>query len=745
MIEELAVANVATYAPEGQRLPGLRRVNFVYGPNGSGKTTLSRLIADPTAAPDCRVIWNGGRPLEALVFNSDYVERTFQPRMRGIFTLGSQEGELLNQIEQLRLRIGGLSSDRQQLQATLSGSDGTGGKEGERSTLKSDFVQRCWELKTAHEEDFSAAFEGLRNSKAKFCDRVIEEAAGNSVDLVDLETLMERAKTVYREGVTRLEPLGALEGDELLALGQDPVLGKRVIGREDIDLGALIRRLGNSDWVRHGLDYIGGAGEPCPMCQKPVDEKLLHDLRAFFDEAYAADIAAIDRVREGYRHHAEQVAARAADLLASGSEMIDQDRMRSMVGRLQSTLELNIRHLDRKRREPSLVVTMESLQEALTDIDLVLAQANAEIGEHNRLVENLTEEKVLLTRQIWRRLIEDNKGPITTYTAASSNLDRAVEGLTHGLARKDEEIGASRAGLAELERAVTSVQPVVDEINATLASFGFTSFSLRSTGEEEQFYEIVRQDGSNAQRTLSEGERSFITFLYFFHSIRGSHEATGVNADRVVVFDDPVSSLDSDVLFIVGSLIKSLLGEARDGTGQVKQVFVLTHNIYFHKEVTFDRHRSAGAAMAYETFWVVRKSQGTSLVDRREENPVRTSYELLWAELRQPVRSTLTVQNVMRRILEHYFKILGDRNFDDIVAQFEGQDRQICASLFSWVNEGSHTFADDLYFAVDESLVDRYLTVFRRVFEVANHDAHYRMMMRIEEEEEEALVQDVAE
>ena len=53
------------------------------------------------------------------------------------------------------------------------------------------------------------------------------------------------------------------------------------------------------------------------------------------------------------------------------------------------------------------------------------------------------------------------------------------------------------------------------------------------------------------------------------------------------MFDDPVPSLDSDVLF-VSSLIRRVLDDACAGIRQVKQVFVLTHNIYFHKEVSFD-------------------------------------------------------------------------------------------------------------------------------------------------------------
>ena len=107
-----------------------------------------------------------------------------------------------------------------------------------------------------------------------------------------------------------------------------------------------------------------------------------------------------------------------------------------------------------------------------------------------------------------------------------------------------------------------------------------------------------------------------------------------MTADRVVVFDDPVSSLDSDILFIVGSLIKGLFDEVRAGIGQIKQVFVLTHNVYFHKEVTFDPARR-NVAMKERTFWVIRKSGSMTKVDKFDSNPISTSYELLWAEVKR--------------------------------------------------------------------------------------------------------------
>ena len=72
---------------------------------------------------------------------------------------------------------------------------------------------------------------------------------------------------------------------------------------------------------------------------------------------------------------------------------------------------------------------------------------------------------------------------------------------------------------------------------------------------------------------------------------------------------------------------------------------------------------------------------------------------------------------------------------DVIIARFEGKDQQVCASLFAWVNDGSHSAHDDLYVSVDDGVVERYLDVFKRVFEKTDHKAHYDMMMRTSEAE----------
>jgi len=52
------------------------------------------------------------------------------------------------------------------------------------------------------------------------------------------------------------------------------------------------------------------------------------------------------------------------------------------------------------------------------------------------------------------------------------------------------------------------------------------------------------------------------------------------------------------------------------------------------------------------------------------QNPIHSSYELLWQELKSKDNSGITTQNIMRRIIESYFKLLGKYGDDDLISKF---------------------------------------------------------------------------
>ncbi|WP_411817200.1 AAA family ATPase [Hyphococcus sp. DH-69] len=54
--------------------------------------------------------------------------------------------------------------------------------------------------------------------------------------------------------------------------------------------------------------------------------------------------------------------------------------------------------------------------------------------------------------------------------------------------------------------------------------------------------------------------------------------------------------------------------------------------------------------------------------------------------------------------------------------KFDGQEKLICGSLFSWINDGSHFAIDDFYINCDPEKIERYLSVLQQIFEASSHD-----------------------
>jgi wobble nucleotide-excising tRNase len=610
----------------------------------------------------------------------------------------------------------------------LQGADGAGGKIGELHALEASLTKKCWAQKQKYDEKFHAAFEGARNKQENFKNRVLSEHEKNKTELLDLASLEQKAKSIFGPPPIPASSIQTISKHAVLAAEHDPILGKVVIGKQDVDIAKLIIALGSSDWVRAGRQYFG-EDAICPFCQRQTPEAFSESLEEFFDESYAADTAAIGALATTYAEALSQVEQRLQAIIALPSPFLNLEQLKAEVALVSVRGRANQDRIEAKRKEPSRVVTLDSLDPVLSTIEGILGEANKAVDAHNALVANFAAEKKLLINQVWRYLLDvELKSGLEEYDSRKRILTKTIEGIKTSIAKDTERRNELETEIKQLQKGITSVLPTINAINSLLTSFGFHNFSL-AEATTQGHYRLVRQNGDPVKETLSEGERTFITFLYFYHLLKGSDTENAISVDRVVVFDDPVSSLDSDILFIVSTLIKLLFEEVRNKVSHVKQVFVLTHNVYFHKEVAFNMRRG-DTAMKEETFWIIRKDGVTSSIEAQVTDPISTYYEMLWAEVRNPNRSPLTIQNTLRRILENYFRILGKVDPDVICTKFEGRDRVICKSLFSWVNDGSHSAHDDLYISTHESQVATYLTVFKRIFEQENHGAHYRMMMR---------------
>ena len=435
-------------------------------------------------------------------------------------------------------------------------------------------------------------------------------------------------------------------------------------------------------------------------------------------------MAEVDKLAGSYRTDSGKLQGQIRSIMESASKFLEVKQMGDKKRVLDQIIATNAERIKTKEAEPSREVTLETAADVIAGMEDLIEGANAAIRKHNESVRNLGRERKELTGQVWKYIVEEEiKDSISGYRKRRDKLTGDIGGIDEKIRSKRHEMEKKKRQIRELERERTGVQRTVDEINSILSSVGFMSFSL-DRADGGNFYKVVREGGENAKETLSEGEERFVTFLYFYHLLKGSLSGDEAAPDCVAVFDDPVSSLDGEMLFVISNLIKDIFKKIRKGEGNIKQAFVLTHNVYFHKEITYGRLKKKEAK---PTFWIVRKSQGRKL-KKSASNPIKTSYELLWVDVRNDERPCSgTLQNTMRRILEYYFEILGGVDKDYICGKFDGDKKMICNSLFSWANAGSHHVDEGLYAPMSQD--NLYREVFREIFEKLGHAAHYDMMM----------------
>lgn len=157
----------------------------------------------------------------------------------------------------------------------------------------------------------------------------------------------------------------------------------------------------------------------------------------------------------------------------------------------------------------------------------------------------------------------------TAYTSAEKEIrDAEVEVQTLRNKQRDERKGAGR-------------------VNSLLNNFfGHDGLKLEPRDSPDKAtvkFEITR-DGKAAYN-LSEGECSLIAFCYFIAKLE---DPDSKGKELIIYIDDPISSLDSNHIFFMFSLIESLIAKPvkkADGsnTYRYKQLFISTHNLDFLK------------------------------------------------------------------------------------------------------------------------------------------------------------------
>lgn len=734
MIKSIKMMNCATYPAEGVLIDDCQKVNFFYGPNGSGKSTISNYLYNQLNPlyRSCEIEWINNVPTDIVVYNKEFRERHFKEEIDGIFTLGKATIEEKEALEKLKKER---DKKKDSLVTRLTSLEN---KIEEENKCKTDFKKTIWDaILKENENDFKEAFSGFRGNKEKFYTEVISRYKQSHSSSATKESLQKRSKTLFSN---KLEKYNTIDIDvnnliaKLEAIEKDPIWQKIVVGNKDVPIAKLINHLDNSDWVNKGRAYITESGV-CPFCQqKTITTKLQQELETFFSGEYKKDIQYISDLIESYNSASAQLIlelgnAIKVDFVSTIGNM-DISKYNTLLESLKLIFKNTLTEMSSKVKETNKRITLSASKDKIIDLLNMISSANDNIINNNKLVDNYKDEKKLLIDDIWAFLMDEQEALISGYLKNLAIIKKAKQGIEEGIDKCKDQITNLDDRIYEAGKNITSVQPAVDEINRSLKAYGFTNFQIVPSPTKENSYQIQRMDGSLATNTLSEGEETFISFLYFLQFAKGSLDAEKISSKKILVLDDPICSLDSTVLYIVSSMVKTLIKSIRDKKSDVEQIFILTHNVFFHKEASFVDGRTKVLNDVH--YWIISKDNNITSVRAFEKiNPIKTSYELLWQELKTNTNASLvTTQNIMRRIIENYFGILGKEIDETIVDSFPTIEEQIiCRSLISWINDGSHSIPDDFFIDSYTDSIDRYKEVFKEIFDKMGHKAHYDMMM----------------
>lgn len=757
MIKKITMKSVASYDDTGVEIDTEHRLNFLFGYNGSGKSTIARYlyyVSLPEASKDldfisCSVEGYNPAIEKILVYDESFKNRNFivQDEQKGIFTLNETNELIDRKISTLRKNLKHLEDI------------GNTGEEHIRrlQDIEKRQLQRiydfCWNTKNKFSAFLKADFR-FPGNKRKFFE-MVSACIAKGGTLRQWDKLSEEYQNLYEKDIHNVNfKVDIKVFTQLLELQEKltNLLGKVIIGNKDIDIAKLIDRLNIAPWVHVGVALLEKSPDKCPFCQQKINsEKLIslnNQFSKYFDKTYEESLSAIKKLGNDYYYNLKNL---SKELKAIMTLFNPELKVSLLDSRLMETWSKNKEIIEEKISNPNEKKSLIKLDYFQTD----LIKLNDAIATNNKQFTELDNLRRNWVRDCWIYLANECKEAVEKYNTKTKFIDKCKLWFeTEATLRKKKITGLS-ALIEKLLTQTINTTDAKDKINNLLKSAGFTSFSIEEKGDTESgvstYFLKRRLRGTRSiYKSLSEGEKTFISFLYFYCLCFGTDNPTAISKKKIIVIDDPVSSLDSQIMFVISILFMKLAKKQTSGVhpnksmfeeSSIEQIFLLTHNFYFYKEITLKQR----PLCSDKHFLMIEKHSDITSV-HEIDGVMKTDYALLWDSLKKAKDSledsdtsnNIFIANTMRRIIDSYVEFIGmyksGKNttwtaLDKMKAGSE--ERIVAAALVSLINEESHSMSplDDVYY---DNIIHRapslLFEVFEKIFMSIGED-HYKMMM----------------
>jgi wobble nucleotide-excising tRNase len=560
-----------------------KKKNLIYGWNYSGKTTFSKLFSNlekkskvhfPTSEYTFELENTTTYTQDVLdtfpyftkVFNTQYVKTVFswdKENNEGfepiLFYLGEVAGDIQPKIDSLRDRwspkIEAIKKNYAKIVTAFDEYSKDSGKFSKQATEirkylndqiknsdfnKGHFISLVSEVKLA-----LATHVQLHDKVEEIKQQAIatnEFIAQNEINtfVENIKIIGGKVKTILEANATQSVPFPELDGD--------PVLFK---------------------WVQTGVG-LHKESKKCKFCDEDLKQERIDSLNQYYSEK-------LKEIQDGIKIIRTEIEVDVAGLnfnFPHESTIIKHHRERYKEAKKNFETqkkvyikELEIFEVDLKTKEGKYFTTVPATYFKEITINAELERVIEVIKEHNLFVTNFDDNKKDALKLILRHYVAEylTTENYLTKETESKSASEIVKRCIAKILENDTEI-------LRLSGLLNDTVKGQEELNIYLKIFLNQNDILIDIANEK----YVLKRGTLEATNLSEGEKTAIAFAYFLTELKSLKKENNLK-DTIIFFDDPISSLDSNHIFQVRSLIQNFFANPAD----YLQLFISTHNFEF--------------------------------------------------------------------------------------------------------------------------------------------------------------------
>jgi wobble nucleotide-excising tRNase len=748
-------------------LPDFGRINVIYGSNGSGKSSLARVLdglrsgADGHQMISTVVDDNGNRRStdgradpafsRVLVFNEEYVARSHRFRdgnadMEAVLTLGQRTAEDEERLELLRAERQTLAEEQTGLAASqiriARDLEGTYGRVAQAVV---DDASRAGGM-YASRGNYSTA--RVKSRLYALCDQLVA---------LQPDQLATNKRLISADNKDQLPTIGFS-----LAARHDIVdTAKRLLATTPVTivLGTLQAHPEASAWVQEGAGLHQDL-ETCAFCGGPLSGSRKEQIEKHFSDKVAQlqrDLEDLDRELRRAESDAESIAQRVPARGLLFDDLRQQFDVETQAVRGQVAVfklwcaELHAKLVSKRDN------VLEAVAYDLAAPPAVDGAALAQIRDrHNQRVTEHTQLVQTAAKAVELHHLRSNQDYVSDLLRRQSSVSGRLKEVSDRLV----EIAREITGLESAEGDPTpSAQALTREVARLL---GREEIQFEASGKR---YRVLR-NGSPATG-LSVGERTAVTLVHFLEMVARFEAAAG---QPIVVIDDPVSSLDSNVFMGISTYIWSaVVSLTKDHVGQL---FLLTHNFELFRqwEIQLENlHKGRGMLALFSAELYELRSRHVTVAGAQRRRPVlakwpespaarkkmRSSYHhafLLMTEAHEALKKEDTVENRMdaqllfpnliRRVLESFLAFKRPDQTGDFTsamrettamleaAGYEGNAEALRQRLTRYTHAYSHSESPDTNEAVNPDEIASALAAVFNFMQLLD-EGHFRGLCRV--------------